>query len=141
MAQTMRREAAMAVLRGLAAAIGLTLAVFGVALYFVLSGRLRLEKPEGWLAAAAWSVWTCVLFLPAMHDRYGYLLDVLLIALAAVRPKYVKFAAAASLLSLSAYAPFLNGSNYPLTVWHAAIYAAAYLWFTLEWMKGKKSES
>ena len=116
-------------------ALGLTLAALGVVLYLILSRRLTLEKPEGWLAAACWSVWTCVLFLPAMHDRYAYLLDVLLIALAAVRPRYIKFAVAAALTSLAAYAPFLNGSGYSLTVWHAAVYTAAYAWFTATWIR------
>ncbi len=116
-------------------ALGLTLAALGVVLYWILSRRLTLEKPESWLAAACWSVWTCVLFLPAMHDRYGYLLDVLLIALAAIRPRYVKFAVAAALTSLAAYAPFLNGSGYALTVWHAVFYTAAYAWFTAAWVR------
>lgn len=28
-----------------------------------------------------WIIWTCVMFLPSMHDRYGYLVDILLVLL------------------------------------------------------------
>ena len=36
---------------------------------------------ERCLQICIWSVWTCVLFLPNMHERYAYVLDVLMLIL------------------------------------------------------------
>ena len=42
------------------------------------------KSNEQWIRLACWSIWTCVLFLPNMHERYAYLLDILMIVLALV---------------------------------------------------------
>ena len=44
----------------------------------------REQRNEQWIRLACWSIWTCVLFLPNMHERYAYLLDILMIVLAVV---------------------------------------------------------
>ena len=54
-----------------------------------------------------WFVWTMVLFLPSMHERYAYLLDVLLVLLSFVNPRYIKYAIISSCLSLYAYGNYL----------------------------------
>ena len=60
------------------AAIMLTAFLLGLYLFWLLNhgGKLK-ETPLSFFTLAAWSAWTCLLFLPAMHDRYGYLLDAL----------------------------------------------------------------
>lgn len=35
---------------------------------------------------AIWIAWTCVMFLPSMHDRYGYVVEILLIVVSVIYP-------------------------------------------------------
>ena len=83
-----------------------------------------------------WTIWTCILFLPSMHERYSYLLDILFII--AIFLKTTNFIGApatiALLCSLSTYENYLFGIgtnvkflgllyifayiNYTWQVWH-----------------------
>lgn len=113
-------------------ALTISLVLLGILLYLCISGKVNLESSEGWLGAACWCFWTCVMFLPAMHERYAYLIDILLIMLAFYSSKYLKFAIVTSSLSLFTYSIYFARSLAPeLTQWHAAVYIAAYVWFTL----------
>lgn len=89
-------------------AILLTGFLLGLFLYHLLNvgGKLR-ETPQSFFTVAAWSAWTCLLFLPAMHDRYGYLLDSLLILLCFFDLKFLKYAAIQVLSSGIVYTSFL----------------------------------
>ena len=70
-------------------AIALTILILGLFLYIFLSkGRTLKTDFESFLVVAAWSAWTCSLFLPGMHERYTYLADLLLVLLAIMSPKY-----------------------------------------------------
>lgn len=65
------------------AAILLTLAIF-------LFGTWKLSDQKShmqWdvMHVVIWSIWTCVLFLPNMHERYAYTLDVLMLVFLFVR--------------------------------------------------------
>ncbi len=53
--------------------------------------------------------YSCVLFLPAMHERYGYLYEVAAVLLAVLDRKTVPLAAALTGLSLMTYCSFLFG--------------------------------
>lgn len=88
-------------------AIILTIVLFGLALYYVMNEKINLAEPEKYFCLAAWSIWTCVLFLPAMHERYLYILDVLLVILAFWNKKYLKYAVLSVLFSLVSYGVFL----------------------------------
>lgn len=52
-------------------------------------------------------VYTCVLLLPSMHDRYGYVYEILAIVLAVCLPKTIPLCAALIGLSLCTYNKFL----------------------------------
>lgn len=51
-----------------------------------------------------------MLFLPAMHKRYTYALDILLLILACMNIKYVVFTFLEIVISLYTYSIFLMGS-------------------------------
>ncbi len=51
-------------------AIWLTIDALGMGLFFLLHLRTRLETALEFLAVAAWSVWTCLMFL--QHDMWKF---------------------------------------------------------------------
>ena len=65
-------------------AIFLAIALLGVGLYFLLHRQGFMESLENQLHVLIWTAWTCLMFLPLMHDRYGYLVEILLIVAAFV---------------------------------------------------------
>lgn len=89
-----------------------TLILLGMGLYLVLSGKKSLHKSEDYLNFCCWIVWTCVMFLPVMHERYTYLLDILLIILCFIDYIYLPFATISGILSLLSYSCFLFDTPY-----------------------------
>lgn len=110
-------------------AIVLALCICGIGLYLILSGKKKLDSPETYLNTAGWFVWTCILFLPAMHDRYAYLLDILLLLLCFLNICYVKYAFISICFSLISYGHFLFGND-GLDTWNAVIFLAAWLHYS-----------
>lgn len=109
-------------------AIILTIALCGIGLYQVLSLNLEMDTGEAFVGIATGFLWTCVLFLPAMHERYTYPVDILLILMTFINHKYWKYAAVSVLLSLSTYGNYLFGTG-SVDIWNAIIYVVAWMIF------------
>lgn len=93
------------------AAILLTAAVLGAGLLLMIRRRMTFDA-QNMFNTAIWSVFTCVMFLPAMHERYGYPLVLLLVIAAVLNPRMSGYAVAAEVLTLISYAWFLwSGSQ------------------------------
>lgn len=91
-------------------AIGLTLLILGVFLYFINGNGLELRADgKTMLLVACWTAWTCVFFLPNMHERYTYLVDIFLVLLSAVDKRYIKYALAEIAVSAMTYTNALMG--------------------------------
>lgn len=88
-------------------AILFTIALLGLALYAVLTFRAAPSSFEDFLRYAVWVCWTMLLFLPAMHERYTYPLDILLVLLTITNVKYALFAFFEILTSLNTYGYYL----------------------------------
>ncbi|MBC8743166.1 hypothetical protein H5W18_00545 [Lactobacillus sp. Marseille-P7033] len=65
---------------------------------------------------ALWSNWTCVMFLPNMHDRYGFLVDLLLVIIAiATNNRIITIITAISVMnSFIVYCEYVFGLQYHL---------------------------
>lgn len=120
-------------------ALILTIALCGLGLYLVLASKLRIDSADSFIGAAIGFVWLCILFLPAMHERYTYPLDILLLILAAVDRKYLKYAVVSELLSLSTYGAYLFGTG-GVTCLHAVLFTAAWLYYVYEQMHGRREK-
>lgn len=114
-------------------AIGLTIALCGMGLLYILNHENCLDGGEAFMAAATWFVWICLLFLPAMHERYSYMLDILLLILCFFRIEYVKFFGVSFISSLMLYGLFLfNPNAVHVEQWQALACVVAWGWFTVD---------
>ena len=86
-------------------AMGMTLLVLGGALLFLMEKKVRIKDRQ--LELSAWSIWTCVLFLPAMHDRYLYPVEIILILLVCLKKKYIAESFVLFTAALQAYCVYL----------------------------------
>lgn len=91
-------------------AIILTIVLLGVGLYLILEKKKTMDMAENYLNTYCWCVWTVILFLPAMHERYTYMLDIMLIMLCFVNVRYIWCAFVEVLLSILTYSHFLFGA-------------------------------
>ena len=125
-----------------APALAVTFSVLAIGLFLCVHTILK-KSPEKLiltdrhtlLTIAAWTTWTVVLFLPAMHERYGYLPDLLLCLLACCEPIMIPFAVIAVTGSLLHYCYYLYGFGYYAdeSFWFyvALFYFAGWLLFTI----------
>jgi Gpi18-like mannosyltransferase len=92
---------------------------YGIALFISLMGlvflwmtmKKQVLKPDNILPIAFWSVLMANFFLPAMHERYLFMADVLAILVIFQFKKYWILVLSVQLVSLLAYTPFLFGTE------------------------------
>lgn len=88
-------------------AMALTVSLLGLGLVLSMHRRSLMAQPKDKWLMLIWTVWTTVMFLPGMHDRYGYLLDFLLIAAALTDLRLAPFFVVMQLVNLGADAVYL----------------------------------
>ena len=88
------------------AAVLLTIGILGLGLLILLHKKVEFHR-DNVFKILIWSVWTCLMFLPSMHERYGYFLSILLVISAVENPKLTGYAALVEVLTLISYAWFL----------------------------------
>lgn len=109
----------------------LTLAICLIGFYIIVSGKKKIDNANRLLTTAIWFMWTCLLFLPAMHDRYAYLMDILILIAAFVDKRNFKYAFICILMSFKSYPGYLIFMEH-LTFIDPMIYAFAWAFFTYE---------
>lgn len=112
-------------------AMGVTILLLGIGLLVVMSGRKKLDTPEEYLGFLCWTLWTCTMYLPAMHERYTFLLDIMLIALVAVQMRYLPYAVLSVLLSTITYGNYLF-QNGAVDKYFAAVQVGMWFAFTYQ---------
>lgn len=111
-------------------AIFLTTAVLGIGMYLLLSKGVRLDTGEKMLNTLIWTVWTVVMIMPGMHDRYGYLLEtILLVASVYNIKKYGLYLLGAYLPTMMAYTRYLFEVDHNLAFW-SVLSLVTYVAFT-----------
>lgn len=112
----------------------LTFTVLGIMLLIVLKKGYDVSDPEKLFLTSIWTVFTCLMFLSSMHERYSYLLDILLIIYVMIFRKHCFVAAAANAISLRGYAIFLFSADISLQI-TALFYIALYMYVTWIYVK------
>lgn len=119
-------------------AILVTMLVLGGFLFYFLSKGKHLKTDfESFLIVAAWSAWTCVLFLPGMHERYTYLADLLLVLLAILSAKYRPYALLSVGITGITYTNYLAQYSWTDTIQYLSpMIVALWLCFTFRRLPG-----
>ncbi len=96
----------------------LTLGILLTGYVFII--RYQQKKPYGfadYLRFAIWTSFTCTMFLPAMHERYGFPTEILLVVYTLIFGEMFFESAALIVVAVLAYVPFLlDFTPVPLTV-------------------------
>lgn len=108
----------------------LTIAVLGIMMCIIICKKVDLKNIEVFLLTTAWTVFTCIMFLSSMHERYGYLLDIILIVYAAVSAKHLWIPIVSTLISLRGYCYYLFSYELVSLKVTAIICTALYVYIT-----------
>lgn len=113
----------------------ITLSALVVGAYVCLCNRSFLKERTNYYPLLAWFVWTMVLFLPSMHDRYAYPLDIILVMISCLDRRYIKYAIVAVFASVYFYGCFLFIQRDEEPLWLAAVYVVAYVHYSFSLYK------
>lgn len=106
----------------------LTFAVLLVTLVMMMYKKADIRKPENFMLTAIFTVFTCVIFLSSMHERYAYMLEILLIIYLMMNKKSLWICLACHLVTLRGYSYYLWQYE-PVTINIAAlVYFAVYVY-------------
>ena len=125
-----------------ASPIGMVITVFALAVLMVMFIR---NKPELnfdiFILAALLLTYTTVFFLPAMHDRYGFVYEILAIVYVFRNKKTIVPCIALMLMSTATYSNFLFHVGIDLRIVTAFNFFtyATYVWFFLNAIKQKEN--
>lgn len=108
----------------------LTIAVLGIMMCVIIYKKVDLKNIETFLLTTAWTVFTCIMFLSSMHERYSYLLDIILIVYAVVSAKHLWVPIVSTLVSLRGYCYYLFSYELVSLKVTAIIYTALYIYIT-----------
>lgn len=120
--------------------ICLALIVVALMIFVVLGRKIALTASGEWLFALLLT-YSCVFFLPAMHERYGFLYEILAILYCFKNKKGILPALSLTLISLCTYGHYLMSGSVPYTlcaVLNCLTYAAYVYLFLLECRAGKE---
>lgn len=103
----------------------LTMTIIGSYLYIWLKNNIDLGEGRSVLCAFI-LVFTCVLFLPKMHERYGYVYEILAIIIAFMDRRTILPCVALNVITMVSYSAYLYGAEYNsrmLAAMNLAVYA------------------
>lgn len=117
------------------AAIVITVSILLGSVIWVVNNKVQMTKYNSiWLAFIF--VYICVLFLPSMHERYGYLCEILALLIAVIDKKTIPMLIPMYLCSFVTYGCYLFGVSYNpivLTVINLLAFVGYCIYFNLHW--------
>ena len=98
-----------------APAVIITVVLIGIFMYIWIKSAENMDKKK-MLYCAFILAYTCVFFLPKMHERYGYLYEILAILIAFVDKKTIIPCVVLNMVSLITYSLYLYGVSYDMRI-------------------------
>ena len=121
-------------------AILLTVAILGFIVVMIWNGKLELNS-KNTISVAFILLYTCVLFLPLMHERYGFCYEILAIIILFLNKKTAIPFSLLLFLSCSTYGHYLFGMGIDLR-FLGVINTGVYIWYSyLLWQEVKRNVS
>lgn len=96
-------------------AVMITVVLIGIFMYIWIKSAENMDKKK-MLHCAFILAYTCVFFLPKMHERYGYLYEILAILIAFVDRKTIIPCVVLNMVSLITYSSYLYGVSYDVRI-------------------------
>ena len=88
-----------------AAGCAFAITVLGTGAYWVLKKQISLDGHR-LLYFAIWVMYTCLMFFPAMHDRYGYAMEICFVLYAVLYRRKIGVCIMVCLVTLAAYTQY-----------------------------------
>ena len=98
-----------------APAVIITVVLIGIFMYIWIKSAENMDKKK-MLYCAFILAYTCVFFLPKMHEHYGYLYEILAILIAFVDKKTIIPCVVLNMVSLITYSLYLYGVSYDMRI-------------------------
>ena len=86
----------------------LTVAILGIMTFAIIYKKYDVSK-SNIISLGIWIIYICIFFLPSMHERYGFIIDILSVIYFAVKSKKIYIPIVINLTSLISYCEFLFG--------------------------------
>lgn len=110
-------------------AIGLTCVILAIALLWLFKNDIVITSFDQIIALALFIEWTCIIFLPSMHERYTYVMDMLALVLAFSDRRFIKYALITIGTSCITYNTYLFAGN-GITAFFVLFYIVTWMHFT-----------
>ena len=118
-------------------AIGMTCVILAIILFWLFKNDIAISSFNQIMAFALLIEWTCIIFLPSMHERYTYVMDIFALILAFSDIRFVKYALIATGTSCITYNTYLFAGN-NITPFFVLLYILTWLHFTFFFFSKKK---
>lgn len=112
-----------------------TMLILGVGLAMIIYKKIDLSDNHNLMLTGIWTVFTCIMFLSSMHERYGYLLDVLAVIYAFAFMKRFWLPVLCQLISIRGYAYYLFAFVLVDLKIAAIVYFALYIFVTVMFVR------
>lgn len=111
-----------------------TIIILAILTYVCLFLKIDITSVESKLLLALIFVFSSVLFLPEMHQRYGFLYEIIALVIVVINRKTLRFFAGLILLSMVTYGQYMTGCKINFVVL-SVINIAVYIGYLSFWIK------
>ncbi|MCL2013646.1 MAG: hypothetical protein FWG69_01515 [Oscillospiraceae bacterium] len=117
-----------------------TFVLLGVMTYYLVRKKYTPQNVS-LVGISLWVVFTCVLFLPKIHDRHAYMADILSVLYFITRREKILIPIGINFVSICSYFPYLFGYSAVDFKILTAINVFVYIYFTYELIKTLRTEN